>query len=214
MFTLGAGLIPVALMVALLVSPARSAVSSGTDFVRAGTPIGDLVLAPRATRPVRPTRHLPAPLAGYRYLRAAGPRPPAASSHRVLLTVETRAGKKQTYTLAQLKALPAMRYSTFHPQLRQHFTYEGVPLRDLAATAGFVGRDLRVYAENGYVTTIAAGDYQKEAVMLAYAANGKAIPVLQKGPLTVVMPPDEKRFPAQEYDYAWVWYVDRITPAK
>ncbi|CAM3297538.1 molybdopterin-dependent oxidoreductase [Deinococcus deserti] len=201
-------------MVALLVGSGWSDASARSDFIRVVASTGEPAVTPRVARSDRRARTLPAPLAGYRYLRAAGPRPAAAASQRVLLTVETKTGKKQTYTLAQLRALPAMRYTTFHPQLRQRFTYEGVPLRDLATAGGFVGRDLQVYAENGYVTTIAARDYQKEAVMLAYAANGKEIPVLQKGPLTVVMPPDEKRFPAQKYDYAWVWFVDRITPAK
>lgn len=175
---------------------------------------GELAAAFRTTKTQHPDRQLPPALAGYRYLRAAGPRPSGDPAQRVLLTVETRTGKKQTYTLAQLRALPAMRYSTFHPQLRQRFTYEGVPLRDLAVAGGFVGQDLRVYAENGYVTTIRARDYHNEAMLLAYQANGKAIPVLHKGPLTVVMPPDEKRFPAREYGYAWVWWVDRITPVQ
>lgn len=201
-------------MVALLVGSGWSDASARSDFVRTVASTGEPAPTPRIAKSDRRARTLPAPLAGYRYLRAAGPRPQADATHRVLLTVESQDGKTQTYTMAQLKALPAMRYTTFHPQLRQRFTYEGVPLRDLATAGGFVGRDLRIYAKNGYVTTITARDYQKEAVMLAYAANGKAISVLQKGPLTVVMPPDEKRFPAREYDYAWVWWVDRITPAQ
>ncbi|GGK30505.1 hypothetical protein GCM10008955_25340 [Deinococcus malanensis] len=192
---------------------ARSDAGVKSESATAVARVGDLALVPRTTKPHRHARLLPPPLAGYRYLRAAGLRPPAGPAQRVLLTVETRTGKKQTYTLAQLRALPAMRYTTFHPQLRESYTYEGVPLRDLAAAGGFVGQDLRVYAENGYVTTIRARDYHHEAMLLAYHANGKAIPVLQKGPLTVVMPPDEKRFPAREYGYAWVWWVDRITPA-
>lgn len=171
-------------------------------------------VAPRRAKPPRSARPLPPPLGGYPYLRAMEPRPAADPTQRVLLTVEASTGKRQTYTLAQLRALPAMRYATFHPQLRQRFTYEGVPLRDLAVAGGFQGRDLRVYAENGYVTTIRARDYQREAMMLAYQADGRVISVLKKGPLTVVMPPDEERFPSQAYGYAWVWYVDRITPAQ
>ncbi|MFC4639021.1 hypothetical protein [Deinococcus hohokamensis] len=182
---------------------------SGALHAQSGPP---LLAVARPTKPPRQAPPLPPPLGGYPYLRAAQARPAAPPGAQALLVVENGA-RRQPYTLAQLQALPAMRYETFHPQLQRSFVYEGVPLRDLAAASGLLGRDLRVYATNGYLTTIRARDYQDEAVMLAYRAGGKAIPVLQKGPLTIVLPPDERRFPAREYGYAWVWYVDRITPA-
>lgn len=146
------------------------------------------------------------------YIRAGRPLPPAKPGEQVLLTLEGR-GRAQTLTRTQLLALPTVRYATRHAQLHRTFTYEGVPLRDLAVLAGFAGRDMRVYASNGFVTTIRAKDYMEEPILLAHTANGRPIPVLEKGPLTVVLPPDPQRFPARLYGAAWVWFVERIAPA-
>ena len=82
----------------------------------------------------------------------------------------------------------------------------------LAARGGFAGKDLRVYASNGYFTTIRASDYMNEPIMLAYSADGQAITTLQKGPLTVVLPAQPARLHTTEYGAAWVWYVERIAP--
>ena len=151
----------------------------------------------------------PAP---YRYVHSGRPLPAAQPGERTLLRLENGA-RHWSLTLRQLQALPAMRYHTTHPHMRLSFTYEGVPLRDLAALGGFAGKNLRVYAANGYVTTIHAQDYMNAPLLLAYAENGKAISVLHKGPLTVVLPPTPLRLRHESYGYAWVWYATRITPA-
>lgn len=148
----------------------------------------------------------------FHYLRTARPIPASQPGERPLLRLE---GKAQTLTLTrtQLLALPTVRYATRHAQLGRTFTYEGVPLRDLARLGGFAGQDMRLHASNGYVTTIAARDYAAAPIMLAHTANGRPIPILDKGPLTVVLPQDERRFPRRQYGSAWVWFVERVTPA-
>jgi len=148
----------------------------------------------------------------FSYLRAGRPVPPPHAGERAMLTVEG-AGHALPLTRTQLQALPTLRYTTRHAQLGRTFLYEGVPLRDLAALGGFAGRDMRLYAKNGYVTTIHARDYMKAPILLAYLANGRPISVMDKGPLTVVLPDDPQRFPRSLYASAWVWYVERITPA-
>lgn len=159
-------------------------------------------------------------LAGYSYIRT-GIRtrqhlPVAKPAEQVLLTLErrTRRGniKRLTLTYSQLLALPTLRYKATQLQLGRAFTYDGVPLRDLAELGGFVGKDLRIYASNGFVVTIPASEYLQNAIMLAHTANGQPISVLQKGPLEVVLPP-EQRFVAKEYGSYWVWFVARIAPA-
>ncbi|KEF34630.1 hypothetical protein RDMS_06125 [Deinococcus sp. RL] len=147
------------------------------------------------------------------YLRtAARPIPAPQPGERPLLRLE---GRTQTLTLtrSQLLALPTVRYATRHAQLGRTFTYEGVPLRDLARLGGFAGQDMQLHASNGYMTIIAARDYEAAPIMLAHTADGKPIPVLEKGPLAVVLPPDERRFPRSQYGSAWVWFVERISPA-
>lgn len=148
----------------------------------------------------------------FSYVHPARPLPAVRPGERIMLTVEGP-GRSLALTRAQLLALPTVRYATKHAQLHRTFTYEGVPLRDLAALAGFAGRDMRLYASNGFVTTIRARDYLEAPIMLAHTANGKPIPVLEKGPLTVVLPQDPGRFPARLYGAAWVWFVERIAPA-
>lgn len=165
--------------------------------------------APHYSSPTSP-RFEPQP-PPFQYFRPGQPIPRGQAGERVLLTLEGAA--KQTFTLKQLQAMPALRYTTYHPQLKRILTYEGVPLRDLAKQGGFLGKDLRVYASNGFVATIQARDYLYEPIMLAYKANNKAIPVLEKGPLTVVLPPRPARFSKPAYSAAWVWFAVRITPA-
>lgn len=167
------------------------------------------------------------PPSPFTYLHGESPRPAARPDERVLFQVDSQvdsqlngrpggppdgAARPQTFTLRQLQALPAVRYATYQPQLKREATYEGVPLRDLAALGGFAGRDVRVYASNGFVATIRAHDYLHEPVMLAYRMNGQAIPVLQKGPLTVVLPRRPARFFTPAYGAAWVWFAVRLGP--
>ncbi|GGS20547.1 hypothetical protein GCM10008961_10240 [Deinococcus knuensis] len=159
-----------------------------------------------------PLQFKPRPPA-FEYVRAAQPTPRARPGERVALTIN--AGQTDLkLTLAQLRAMPAVRYTTPHPQLKKTITYEGVTLRDLAARGGFAGKDLRLYATNGFASTIRADDYMNWPVMLAYQADGAPIPALQKGPLTVVLPATPERFHTGEYSSAWVWFVERLAPVK
>ncbi|UQN06935.1 hypothetical protein [Deinococcus sp. QL22] len=154
----------------------------------------------------------PSPRA-FRYLRPGKTALPAAKpGERVMLTLESP-GHSLKLTRAQLLALPTMRYTTEQPQLHRRFTYEGVPLRDLARLGGFSGKDLRVYASNGFMTVIRASDYLSTPIMLAHSAEGKPIPVLEKGPLTIVLPADATQFPARLYSRYWVWYAAKISAA-
>ncbi|UBV43263.1 hypothetical protein LAJ19_03330 [Deinococcus taeanensis] len=155
----------------------------------------------------------PATWPAFSYVRAAQLTPKARPGERPALTIDATGGPLRL-TLSQLQAMPAVRYMTEHRQLKKTYTYEGVPLRDLAARGGFAGKDLRVYASNGFFTTIKASDYMTLPIMLAYKADGAAIPVLQKGPLTVVLPKGPARLQGPEYSSAWVWFVERIAPLK
>ncbi|MGM9320428.1 molybdopterin-dependent oxidoreductase [Deinococcus aquaticus] len=149
----------------------------------------------------------------FQYVRAAQPTPRARPGERTALTIST--GRAElNLTLSQLRAMPAVRYTTAHMQLKKTITYEGVTLRDLAARGGFAGKDLRLSAANGFASTIRADDYMNWPVMLAYQADGAPIPVLQKGPLTVVLPQTPDRFHTADYSSAWVWFVERIAPVK
>lgn len=142
------------------------------------------------------------------------PAPAAAAVSRPAPTLTLGTGASQRVLgLAQLRALPSVTYEVRHPQLGRSFVYRGATLRDLAVAGGFGGQDLRLYASNGYLTLIRARDYLKSPIMVAYEADGHAITVLDKGPLTVVLPPEPARYRTPAYTTAWVWYVNRVTPA-
>ncbi|MFC5849960.1 hypothetical protein [Deinococcus petrolearius] len=147
-------------------------------------------------------------------VRAEGPLPAAApgpSRPAPTLTLGSGAARR-VLTLAQLQALPSVTYRVRHPQLGRTSVYKGVTLRELAEVGGFGGQDLRLYASNGYLALIRAREYLNAPIMLAYEAGGRPITVLDKGPLTVVLPPEPARYQTAAYAGAWVWYVNRLTP--
>lgn len=148
----------------------------------------------------------------FTYVHGARALSRAQPDEEIVLTLE--GGKTRVpLTLRQLQAMPTVRYRTRHLQLKRSFTYQGVALRDLAIRGGFAGRNLRVYAGNGFVSTVQARDYMHHPIMLAYLADDRPISVLQKGPLTVVLPTTPGRFHSEPYSGAWVWFAERITPA-
>lgn len=159
---------------------------------------------PRSAGTPTPTAPVPSPVSF-----GAFRLPAAQAGEKRLLTLEFGWSRLQL-TRNQLKALPAATLVTRHAQLGRTSTYQGVLLKTLASAMHSSGRDLRVYASNGFVTTIPAQDYLNAPIMLAYAANGKPISILEKGPLTIVLPSADARF--QNKGVYWVWFVERLTP--
>ncbi|WP_407541237.1 hypothetical protein Q0M94_07610 [Deinococcus radiomollis] len=120
---------------------------------------------------------------------------------------------QQTFTLAQLQALPAVQYRATQPQLKRSFVYTGVPLRDLARLAGLSGQNLRVLADDQFGATIQAADYDRFPLMLAYLADGRPITAAQKGPLEVVFPNEQERTRFQNFGSQWVWFATALEAA-
>ena len=164
---------------------------------------------PRSSGTPTPTVPAPTAPAPSRVSFGAFRLPAAQAGEKRLLTLEFGRSRLQL-TRNQLKALPAATLVTRHAQLGRTSTYQGVLLKTLASAMHSSGRDLRVYASNGFVTTIPAQAYLNAPIMLAYAANGKPISILEKGPLTIVLPSADARF--QNKGAYWVWFVERLTP--
>ena len=182
-------------------SPAQEQKQSAAKST--ATPLPRSAGTPAPTAPV-PTAPAPSPVSF-----GAFRLPAAQAGEKRLLTLEFGRSRLQL-TRNQLKALPAATLVTRHAQLGRTSTYQGVLLKTLASAMRSSGRDLRVYASNGFVTTIPAQDYLNAPIMLAYAANGKPISILEKGPLTIVLPSADARF--QNKGAYWVWFVERLTP--
>jgi len=118
-----------------------------------------------------------------------------------------------SFTLAQLRALPAVQYRATQPQLKRSTMYTGVPLRDLSKLAGLAGRSLRVEADDQFGATIAPQDYQDYPVMLAYLADGRPMTATQKGPLQVVFPNEQYPQRFSNNGSQWVWFASGLNAA-
>ena len=119
----------------------------------------------------------------------------------------------KTFTLAQLRALPAVQYRATQPQLKRSVVYTGVPLRDLSEMAGLAGRSLRVEADDQFGATITPQDYETYPVMLAYLADGQPMTAAQKGPLQVVFPNEQYPRRFSNNGSQWVWFASGLGAA-
>ncbi|MGB8813841.1 MAG: molybdopterin-dependent oxidoreductase [Paracoccaceae bacterium] len=91
----------------------------------------------------------------------------------------------------------------------QEFT--GVSLRTLLDRLGAKGAVIDAYAINDYWVDIPMGDAVEGGPMLAYAQNGTALTVRDKGPIWIVYPYDSKSEYQSEVIYSRsVWQLQRL----
>jgi len=144
----------------------------------------------------------------FQYLHGQLTAPAPATGEETAFEITGPSGT-QRFTMAQLRAMPAVRYTATQPQLKRTFEYTGVPLRDLADRAGLNGQDLRIGADDQFSATVPASMYMEAPVMLAYEEDGHGISVLDKGPLTVVLP-NSSESAKKKYLRSgdkWVWFA-------
>lgn len=120
----------------------------------------------------------------------------------------------QTFSLDQLRQLPAKTITTALPPglgglSRQNWT--GVSLRTLAALSHCGTGPMKVLALNAYADTIPPQDLNAYDPILAYARDGQAISVRDKGPLIVIYPfDDHPKLNTLVYFNRTVWLVYAI----
>jgi len=90
--------------------------------------------------------------------------------------------------------------------------FEGVRLRDLLARLGAQGNAVLADAVDDYAVKIPMEDIRDYDVIVAYAMNGKPLPLDDKGPLWVIYPYSEY-FGLQKdlYFARSVWQLNRLT---
>jgi hypothetical protein len=126
-----------------------------------------------------------------------------SGSHPAAVTVDL--------DLAALEQMPHHTIATSTPWTEGVSSYEGVLLRDLLRQLGVSGATIKLTALNDYAITIAAADFDKYDVVLAYARDGQAMPVRDKGPLWVVYPLDDHPELNNEDTHAkMIWQVRRL----
>lgn len=120
-------------------------------------------------------------------------------------------GDTATFDLAMLEAMTpvTIETSTIWTDGVQSFT--GVSLKDLLEHLGASGTMLAASALNDYTVEIPVSDAVEGGPILAYAMNGKALSVRDKGPLWVIYPYDAKSEYQTEVIYSRsIWQLAKI----
>lgn len=90
-------------------------------------------------------------------------------------------------------------------------TFEGASLDDFLLKIGVEEGQLTATAVNDYEIDIPVSDAVSDGPIIAYAVNGKAMTLRDKGPLWIVYPYDAKPEYRSEVIYARsIWQLDRI----
>jgi hypothetical protein len=137
---------------------------------------------------------------------------PAISSEAILSVSGSQpAAVKVDLDMAALQQMPRHQIATSTPWSEGVSAYEGVLLRDLIKELGVTGETMKLTALNDYQITIPTADFEQYDVLLAYARDGKAMPVRDKGPLWVIYPLDDHpELNGQETHAKMIWQVRRL----
>ena len=120
-------------------------------------------------------------------------------------------GDRMTFDRAMLEKLPVTSFKTTTNWTEGEHEFTGVLLSDLLAAVNASGTTLRATALNDYTVEIPVSDARKGGPIIAYAVDGKAMSVRDKGPLWVVYPYDSAAEYRSETIYSRsIWQLDRI----
>ena len=134
----------------------------------------------------------------------------------VLLTVsgdfDRVPGRAMEFDLAMLQALDATSFSTASIWTDGVHQYTGVSLQLLAAYLGVAeGAILKCAAINDYVVDVPVSDAVAGGPIIAYAMDGAAMSIREKGPLWILYPFDSNPAYRSEIIYTRsIWQLDRI----
>lgn len=137
---------------------------------------------------------------------------PAASSDAILtVTASQPAAVTVDLDLAALQLMPHHAIATSTPWTEGVSSYEGVLMRDLLHQLGVSGATVKLIALNDYAVTIPAADFDKYDVVLAYARDGQAMSVRDKGPLWIIYPLDgHPELNDEDTHSKMIWQVRRL----
>ncbi|GGX59709.1 oxidoreductase [Tateyamaria omphalii] len=120
-------------------------------------------------------------------------------------------GGAWVFDMDGLKALPAESFETETIWTDGPQRFEGVPLFALLEHVGADGGTIRAVALNDYAVSIPSTDAIEGGPIVAYARNGDAMSVRDKGPLWIVYPFDyNDTYKSEEYYSRSIWQLDRI----
>ena len=115
------------------------------------------------------------------------------------------------FDMDMLQALPRVQLDTTTAVTDGVRNFEGVLMRDLLAHVAAQGDTVTATALNNYVIDIAADEFDRFDVVLAYRMDGEPLLPSDKGPLWIVYPRDQHaELQDIRYDYRWVWQLTRL----
>ena len=143
-------------------------------------------------------------------LMLAATAPAVGANSDTVLTVVS-GGNARDFTREELKKFPKWTFATTTPWTEGPTVFEGVRLSDLLDAVDGGGINLKATALNEYAAIMKIGDVRDDA-LVAYAMNGKAMSVRDKGPLWMVFPFDAKpHLKAEQYYSRSVWQLRSLS---
>ncbi|MEN9745833.1 MAG: hypothetical protein RL729_305 [Actinomycetota bacterium] len=129
------------------------------------------------------------------------------SSDEVILTVRAN-GKQFTFSLNQLSELPVTDLNIFEPFIKQNSQFTGVEMSEIFNVTSISGSDITTtIALNEYTYSNTAEKFSGSNALIAYAQNGKPIPMDRGGPIRIIYP--DSSLLAKVLD-AWNWSISEI----
>lgn len=139
-----------------------------------------------------------------------------APSDAPILTVSgdistTNVGDTLQFDFAALEALEAVKIETSTIWTEGTHTFKGVSLKELVELLGVTEGTILATAINDYTVEIPLTDAVEGGAIVAYAMDGEAMSVREKGPLWVVYPYDSNADYRSEVIYSRsIWQLDRL----
>lgn len=123
----------------------------------------------------------------------------------------TNSGDAALFDEEMLRALGETSFETTTIWTEGVQTFTGVSLKDLLDALGVEEGTLEAKALNDYAVEVPVSDAVEGGPIIAYARNGAAMSIRDKGPLWIVYPFDADDAYASETIYSRsIWQLDRI----
>ena len=135
----------------------------------------------------------------------------ASAAEQEVLAITGPGGIDHSFTMDDLKQLPASSFRTSTIWTEGTNEFSGVSLKNLLETVSMSGRAIRAVALNDYAVDIPTEDTSNPDPLVAYAMNGKEMSVREKGPLWIIYPYDTKIEYQSETTYSRsIWQLRKI----
>ncbi len=136
---------------------------------------------------------------------------PAAHAQDSPVLTTTVDDTVRSFTIEQLKQLPAQTITTETIWTEGSQTFEGVPLAALLDELGVESGVISAQAINDYAVDIPVDEITPTAPIIAYHQNGAPMARRDKGPLWLVYPYDSSPEYQTEMIYSRsIWQMDRL----